>query len=140
MTDSLFNIPDASDEDALLIAVYERTARTLDDLPYTQDFAAICAAIDMEADPRAVFHKLHNLRKAGKLPRMGRAPSSPITLDPDEENLVTNLVTARCGTLGQRDQLPYTPAFDDILQAFNAQTGRALDPHAFWRLVAKLAK
>jgi hypothetical protein len=44
------------------------------------------------------------------------------------------------GGLGQRDQLPYTPAFDALVQEFNAATGRSLDPHSVWRLVAKLAK
>jgi len=44
------------------------------------------------------------------------------------------------GSLGQRDQLPYSEQSGPLVAAFNQQTGRDLTPHDVWRLVAKLAK
>ncbi len=127
-------------DDALLVSVYERTGRTLDDLPYTPEFEAICEAVGRADEPREVFRRLHNLRKAAKLPRLGRAPTVAVRLEPEEEELVLGLVRERVGTVGQRDRLPYTPEFDRLLERFNADTGRNLDRHTLWRLIAKLAK
>ena len=44
------------------------------------------------------------------------------------------------GTLGHRDQLPFTPKFDVLLGRFNQATGRTMDPHDLWRVIAKIAK
>lgn len=138
---TLFGSGDAlAEQDALLVSVYERMGRTLDDLPYTDEMERICAAVERGDDARGVFHRLHNLRKAGKLPRLGRAETLAVRLEPGEESLVLELVRGAVGTVGQRDQLPYSEAFDGILERFNAETGRSLDRHTLWRLVAKLAK
>ncbi|MBM4108769.1 MAG: hypothetical protein FJ255_08145 [Phycisphaerae bacterium] len=133
--------PDAHDR--LLIAAYERAGRTLDDLPYTPQFGAIVAAArgaDADATPRAVLHRLHTLRKAGRLPRLGRGEAPPPRIEREEEAALTDLVVEAAGTLGQRDRLPFTPAFDRLVERFNAGTGRSLTPHDVWRLVARLAK
>ena len=46
--------------------------------------------------------------------------------------------------MGRRDRLPYSTAFDAIVDAFNdyiRQHGeRPISPHLVWRLVATLAK
>ncbi|MEO1129739.1 MAG: hypothetical protein AAFX05_08550 [Planctomycetota bacterium] len=130
--------PSLDEADALLISVYQRAGRTLDDLPYTTDFDGICTAVDMPH--RTVLHRLMNLRKAGKLPRMGRAPSLAVRLEAEEEQHLLRMVVDAAGSVGQRDQLPYTSAFDAIVQGFNAETGRSLEAHDVWRLIAKLAK
>lgn len=141
MAETLFGAGDSlGEDDALLVSVYQKTGRTLDDLPYTGEMDAICAAVGREDDPRGVFHRLHNLRKAKRLPRMGRAETLAVRLEPEEEALVLELVRGAVGTVGQRDQLPYAPAFDEVLEAFNARTGRSLERHTLWRLIAKLAK
>lgn len=136
-------------DDELLISVYARQGRTLDDLPYTPEFEAIVAAVDPDVDGSAeassvsraaLFRRLHNLRKAGKLPRMGRARTGPSKLAPEHEALLAELVKAQVGQLSKRDQLPYTPAFDEIVTSFNAREGLSLSPHDAWRVVAKLAK
>ena len=137
-----------ADDDELLIAVYARQGRTLDDLPYTDEFEAIYAAIvgDDEDEPYAglsrskLFHRLHNLRKAGKLPRLGRAATQPPRVEPAQEQLLTQLVEGELGRLSLRDQLVYTEAFDRIVSEFNSQTGLNVSPHDLWRIVAKLAK
>ena len=54
--------------------------------------------------------------------------------------MLRQLVIDAAGSLGQRDQLPYTPGFDDLNAQFNAGTGRSLAPHDLWCLIAKLAK
>lgn len=131
--------------DAVLIEAYKAGGRTLDDLPYTREFEVIFNSCQIVLQgsglsQREVFHRLHNLRKAGRLPRAGRAASVPPKIQEDEEAALVAMVVAAVGTLGQRDQLPYTPQFDEIVERFNAQTGRSLDPHTVWRLVAKAAK
>ena len=135
--------PEPSLDDKLLIDAYAETGRTLDDLPYTPEFDALYTRVSDASPPttqREVFHRLHNLRKAGKLPRLGRAATTPVRLNAEEEQVLVSLVERFAGSLGQRDRLIYTPEFDLIVEKLNAETGHALDPHAAWRLVAKLAK
>jgi argininosuccinate lyase len=129
--------------DQKLVEVYEQVGRTLDDLPYTAEFDRIYRALDAEGmglSRHDVLHRLHNLRKAGRLPKAGKGSTVPPRIEPKEEEALRALVTNAVGSLGQRDQLPYTDKFDDLAQRFNAGTGRSLDPHDIWRLVAKLAK
>jgi len=128
--------------DAVVRRAYERTGRTLDDLPYTEDFEQLWSSVAKatNAGRRELFHRLHNMRKAGKLPRLGRAHAQPPSIEPAEESMLATLVIEAVGTLGQRDRLPYTPAFDALLERFSAQTGRRLSAHDCWRLVAKLSK
>ena len=83
---------------------------------------------------------LRTFRKATRLPRHGAALSRPPEVTPGEENLMRVFVRRRLGSVGQRDQLPYTPAFDDIARQFNRETSRNLDNHAIWRLIAKVSK
>jgi len=141
-------MPTLAEQDTLLIQQYQLAGRTLDDLPYTSEFEKLFSAVNGEQsgvkqlgkDRRAVFHRLHNLRKAKKLPRLGRATEAPPSILPEEESILAQLVIERVGTLGQRDQLPFDPKFDDLVQVFNQRTGRDLTQRAIWRLVAKLAK
>lgn len=140
----LFGGQGALGTDDDLARAYERVGRTLDDLPYTPDFLALCRDAGLnDADPavlRETLRRLQRLRKSGKLARVGKAAGSPPAVSPKEEELLTSLVVEAAGSLGQRDQLPYSPAFDALVERFNAACGRSLDPHAVWRLVAKLAK
>jgi argininosuccinate lyase len=133
---------DGDTPDARLIRAYADAGRTLDDLPYTPEFDRIHEAMRPHGAPtkRVVFHRLHNLRKAGRLPRVGRTETSPVKITEEEERTLRAMVIDAVGTLGQRDRLPFTDAFDRLVESFNASTGRALGPHAVWRLVAKLAK
>lgn len=141
--DTLFET--RSDDDDLLIRAYQRQGRTLDDLPYTAEFDAICRAVaegdqPTTAEQRAAFHRLHNIRKAGKLPKAGRAAEKPVALDRDHERLLTELVLNHLEKLGQRDRLPYTEVFDAIVTRLNTEAGLSLTPHQVWRVIAKLAK
>ena len=137
-------------DDETLISVYQKQGRTLDDLPYTDEFERLFADLygaagepgeaEAAVSRAQLFHRLHNLRKAGKLPRMGRAASLPPRVDAEEERQLIALVQAEIGQISRRDQLLYQPAFDRIVDTFNRATGRSLSPHALWRIVAKLAK
>jgi hypothetical protein len=135
--------------DELLISVYQRQGRTLDDLPYTAEFERIYQAMvgdqgrgePLGAMSRGdLFHRLHNLRKAGKLPRLGRAAAAPPRIDDKQEAALIELVEAEIERISLRDRLPYTNTFDRIVTAFNAQAGLSLTPHDVWRLIAKLSK
>ncbi len=135
--------PPLPPEDQRLIAAYDFVGRTLDDLPYTDDFRLLMGRIKAGGDhrnEREVLTRLQNLRKATRLPRRGAAMSRPPEVTPGEEELMRVLVRRRLGSVGQRDQLPYTPAFDEIATQFNKETSRALDCHAIWRLIAKVSK
>lgn len=142
--DSLFGDirPRSLGSDDRLVAAYVEVGRTLDDLPYTDEFEKLVAVLGGEGAVarREVLHRLQNLRKANKLPRLGRAAGPSIKVTEDEESLLVALVTEQAGTLGQRDQLVYDPRFDTLTERFNARTGRGLSRHDLWRLVAKLAK
>jgi len=134
-----------SDDDDLLIRAYQRQGRTLDDLPYTAEFEAVCAAVAQgdaptRAESREAFHRLQNLRKSGRLPRIGKAAEMPVALDREHEQTLTRLVLEHIEQLGQRDRLPYTPAMDAIVERFNSEAGLSLTPHQVWRVIAKLAK
>src|SRR5262245_32056854 len=135
--------PSLDQQDQLLIQAYVAAGRTLDDLPYTPEFETLFRSIGGEQsgkDRRAAFHRLHNLRKAGKLPKLGKAGEPPPHILPEEESLLASLVVERVGTLGQRDQLPYDARFDEVVQVFAARSGRTLSQRDLWRVVAKLAK
>ena len=141
-------MPDATlfptGDDDLLISVYQKQGRTLDDLPYTDEFEAIYLGMygdEDDAPPRAsVFHRLHNLRKAGKLPRKGKAHGERPRITPEQEALLVGRVEAAVEALSKRDQLLYTPAFEELCTAFNSEAGLELSRHDIWRLIAKLAK
>lgn len=157
--DLLFNVSN----DELLISVYQKQGRTLDDLPYTDEFERIYEAVvgDMpdaivatdsigatseeSSSPSSLtratlFHRLHNLRKAGKLPRLGRATGERPHIDSEQEALLGRIVEQAIEKLSLRDQLLYTDKFDDIVGQFNAEAGLNLSAHDVWRIVAKLAK
>ncbi len=130
-------------DDELLASVYQKQGRTLDDLPYTPDFEAIFEAVaggETAVTRAELFHRLHNLRKGGKLPRLGKAREAAPRLSPEHERIVTGLVEAEVGQLSRRDRLPYTDAFDRVVLALNSRAGLSLSPHDVWRVVAKLAK
>jgi len=129
--------------DAKIAAEYVQAGRTLDDLPYTSEFENLYRRVvgpGATPTPRELLHRLHNLRKGGRLPKVGRASTPALKITPGDEEVARELVVAAVGSLGQRDQLPLTPAFDSLVERFNERTGRSLTPHDVWRLVAKLAK
>lgn len=132
---------DARDE--AIVRAYAAEGRTLDALPYTEAFERLYVAAGGDGawgGPAAAFRRVHNLRKAGKLPRLGRSGVRPIRVSSREEQILGELVAAAVGTLGQRDQLPFDPRFDEVHAAFRRRSGRDLSRHDFWRLVAKIAK
>ncbi len=137
---SLFPSQPLPDDDQPLVTAYTAAGRTLDDLPYTPEFEALFASLDGVRSRREVFHRLHNLRKAARLPRLGRASEPAPKITAEDEAILTALIIDQVGTLGQRDQLPFDPRFDTVVQRFSDQTGRALNQRDVWRLVAKLAK
>ena len=126
----------------LLVKLYEQTARTADDLPYTPHFETLYRDYARQCeDPRPtrgeVWRHLLNLRKAGKLPKLGAARSMP----PDVSDEDRSRLRAMLGDdIGKRDRLPYTERFDRLVDEFNVGFGRRLSPHLVWRLVATLAK
>ncbi len=142
---SLFGAASPDAADAALVAAYRNAGVTLDALPYTDAFESLhrqLASALGEAAPtrRDAFHRLHNLRKAGRLPRMGRTETSVPKISGEDEQLLTRLVVEAAGSLGARDRLVYAPEFDALVERFNAEAGHTLSNHDAWRLIARLAK
>lgn len=134
---------DLGDFDRSLVEAYLRAGRTLDDLPYTDEFETLYVCLGGEncgKSRREVFHRLHNLRKAARLPRAGKSAHNPPVISRDEEDVLSSLVVQQVGSLGQRDQLPFTQRFDLVAQQFADRTGKFLGQRDVWRLIAKLAK
>jgi catechol 2,3-dioxygenase-like lactoylglutathione lyase family enzyme len=125
-----------------LIKLYEQIGRTADDLPYTPHFETLYKAYAAQHDDpkptrQEVWRHLLNLRKGGKLPKLGEARSQPPDITPEDK---ARLREALGDEIGRRDRLPYTDRFDKLVDAFNKGPGRPLSPHLVWRLVATLAK
>jgi hypothetical protein len=130
----------------VLIKLYEQIGRITDDLPYTPEFVTIykdySAALKARGSPgevtkEEVWRHLLNLRKAGKLPKLGDSKSTPPEISEVEKRRLADLVG---DMIGRRDRLPYTDRFDKIVDEFNKAQPRPISPHFVWRLVATLGK
>lgn len=125
-----------------LIAMYEKIGRTADDLPYTPHFETLYSGYAAQhGDPKPTraeaWRHLLNLRKGGKLPKLGEARSKPPEVGDDDRRRLRDTLG---DDIGKRDRLPYTERFDAIVDDFNRTQPRPLSPHLVWRLVATLAK
>ena len=125
-----------------LIAAYEKIGRTADDLPYTPHFESLfrdyASAMNEPKPTRAeTWRHLLNLRKGGKLPKLGEARSNPPEISPEDRVKLREMLGP---DIGKRDRLPYTPRFDQLVDEFNRSQPRPVSPHLVWRLVATLAK
>ena len=126
----------------LLVRLYEQIGRTADDLPYTPQFEELfkqyaAGYSDPKPTHRETWRHLLNLRKAGKLPRLGEARTETPPIEPEAVDVLRKLLGEQ---IGRRDRLPYTETFDKLVDEFNKTQARALSPHLVWRAVAKLAK
>lgn len=125
-----------------LSEVYQQIGRTADDLPYTPHFEKLYNTYAAHyPDPRPtraeVWRHLLNLRKGGKLPKLGEARSTPPDVSDDDRHKLRAMLGP---DIGKRDRLPYTKRFDQIVDSFNRTQPRPISPHLVWRLVATLAK
>jgi catechol 2,3-dioxygenase-like lactoylglutathione lyase family enzyme len=125
-----------------LIDGYTKIGRTADDLPYTPHFETLYSGYAKQhGDPpptrQEVWRHVLNLRKAGKLPKLGEAKSKPPAVTDESRTMLRDMLGP---DIGKRDRLPYTDRFDQIVNDFNATQKRRLSPHLVWRLVATLAK
>ncbi|HLL88522.1 MAG TPA: VOC family protein [Tepidisphaeraceae bacterium] len=126
----------------VLAKAYEEIGRTADDLPYTAHFEKLYSTYTAaHGDPKPTraetWRHLLNLRKAGKLPKVGDARSVPPDVAPEAVAKLKELL----GTdIGKRDRLPYTDRFEQLVAAFNKVLPRPMSPHHVWRVIAKLAK
>ena len=125
-----------------LVTIYEKIGRTADDLPYTPHFETLYSGYAAQhAEPKPTraeaWRHLLNLRKAGKLPKLGEARSKPPDVGDEDRRRLREMLG---DDIGKRDRLPYTPRFDGLVDAFNRTQPRPLSPHLVWRLVATLAK
>lgn len=126
----------------VLTETYVQIGRTADDLPYTPHFESLYITYarqhgDTPPTRQEVWRHVLNLRKAGKLPKLGEAKSKPPAVTDESRAMLRDMLGE---TIGKRDRLPYTDRFDQIVNDFNSTQKRRLSPHLVWRLVATLAK
>ena len=126
----------------VLCGLYEKTGRTADDLPYTPHFESLYKAYaehygTVRPTRQEVWRHLLNVRKRGKLPKLGEARSRPPEVSDDDRARLRGMLGQ---DIGKRDRLPYTQRFDQLVDEFNKSQPRPLSPHLVWRLVATLAK
>ncbi|HZZ42325.1 MAG TPA: VOC family protein [Tepidisphaeraceae bacterium] len=126
----------------LLSKLYVKVARTADDLPYTPHFETLFTGYIKDLpDPKPtraeVWRHLLNMRKAGKLPKLGEARSPAPEISPEHRQSLRDMLST---DIGRRDRLPYSPRFDQLVDQFNKTQPKPLSPHLVWRLVATLAK
>src|SRR5687767_6950784 len=143
-TETLFAgvAPKISVKREALVPIYEQINRTADDLPYTPHFETLYRSYtgalgEPKPTRQEVWRHILNLRKSGKLPKLGEAKSKPPKLDAEHEQKLRDLLGL---DIGKRDRLPYTERFDRLVNEFNKTQPRKLSPHIVWRIVAKLAK
>ena len=137
------NVKPLSVEDQRLVDAYVNSGRTTDDLPYSPEFEEMVQSLRDAGDSRTerdLLVRLFRLRKAARLPQLGRR-SLPIGFVSESDiELAEQLLKKSVGYVGSRDQLPYTPEFEKLLDEYNRDAIRLLDKHQFWRLLARIAK
>ena len=73
---SIWDAPPLAPEDQQLIDAYESVGRSVDDLPYTEEFDAVLRKLgypETQEQRHSVFKRLLRLRKSGRLPHLGRS-------------------------------------------------------------------
>ncbi len=135
-------VPRAPVRRSRLVEVYLSVGRTADDLPYTPHFESlfeqyIADLPDPKPDRAEVWRHLLTTRKAGKLPRLGEAASSPPELSIEERTELRDLLGK---DIGKRDRLPYSRRFEEIASTFNQARRRPIAAHQLWRAIATLSK
>src|SRR5205823_3814920 len=76
-----------------------------------------------------VWRHLLNLRKGGKLPKLGEAKSPAPPVTPESREQLREMLGE---DIGKRDRLPYTPRFEQLVDEFNKTQPRRLSPHLVW--------
>lgn len=134
-----------SQDDARLKKVYATTGAPVDELPYSPEIDKLLFLLGRETtdeNRHLIFHRLLNLRKSGKIKskaRFGPIRGLPVLSEAEIQTL-SNLVTLHAGSIGKRDRLPYTPAYELVKSQFEQQTGRQYENSELWRLILRRAK
>jgi hypothetical protein len=69
-----WSVPPLNSADEMLAEAYKTLGRSLDDLPYTPEFERLVQLLEVEDSTEArhlLYRRLMNLRKSGRLPRVG---------------------------------------------------------------------
>jgi hypothetical protein len=144
MTDRTKQSP--AEDDRRLIAAYVRAAVTLDAIPYSSAMDEILRYLARPSgDARTVLDRLTYLRKSGRLPQLGRDRTLVVSLDRMTDvhfEWLTNWVRVKLGSIGRRDQLPYSDDFDVLFEEFVKQFPdmRDINKNEVWLAVARRAK
>lgn len=118
-------------------AVLSQATLTRDALPYTVEFDALHTEHAPAGTSKHDFWRsLSNGAKRGGLKGKQRGAKA-VKLSHGELDVLRTLLAGR---FGQRDDLPYTDAFDYAVGQFNVKTKRLLSQSDLWRIVCNIAK
>lgn len=118
-------------------AVLAQATLTRDALPYTDEFDSLHAEHAPGGTTKHDFWRsISNSAKRGGLKGKQRGAKA-VKLSHSELDVLRTLLAGR---FGQRDDLPYTDAFDHAVEQFNAKTKRSLSHSDVWRIACNLAK
>lgn len=74
-TDEIWDVPPLTPDDQRLVDAYREVGRPVDQLPYTTDFDKLMQHLGKSSadnsERQFVFQRLLQLRKKGRLPRIG---------------------------------------------------------------------
>jgi hypothetical protein len=134
--------PPLSPDDQYLVDLYISQDRAVDALPYTDDFERLFVDFSkrFSRTKHDVVQSLFNLRKAGRLPRLGRSALTAIDISEEDVAILEELVIDKVGSWGQRDRLVYSSAFDELAAEFNRSQRVPLTDSEIWRLIARVTK
>ncbi len=132
-----------AEEKAAILALLADSKLPRDALPYTDEFDKLKQRFEKKQKATITdldfWRMMSSVGKGGGLGKKGekkKAPRTP-TLSADEQ---LEILRRFPDGIGNRDDLPYTPKFDELYRRFNRQTGKELTKHEFWRGVSRVAK
>jgi len=128
---------------ALVEELLRKSKFARDKLPYTEEFDRLKSEYTQRLNcviSDADFWKaLSSIGKGGGIGKAGGRRTSPSTESLSQTQQLEILRLLPEG-VGSRDQLPYTPLFDELHRRFSQLTHTSLSKHSFWRGLSRVAK
>ena len=128
---------------AVIAKLLEASPLPRDSLPYTDEFTKLRSEFGrltgLPYGEREFWQAVASVGKGGGLAGKGgrkRAPRTPSLTKAEQLELLRLMPEG----IGNRDQLPYTPRFDELRRRFERLTGKQLTDHEFWRALSRVGK
>lgn len=127
--------------DVRLVELFSKVGKSLDSLPYTEEFDKIyieAKHLDGISSERDLLDRLLRLRKSGRLPRLDKPTNEKPDLSPEQLDQVASWLRNQIDTMSVREEIPYTEAFDRLADQFKSLLDRDLSRNTVWRILISL--